>query len=249
MKSLSVFIATIVAGVLDGGCAPPPKEPRGPDANVVHGHTHAEGAHGHDASGGHFAHRFDDAASWAKVFDDPARDEWQKPEFVLDALRLKASDRVADIGSGTGYFAVRVARRVPKGIVYGADVEPDMVRYLAERATREGIPNIRSVQSTVNEPRLPESVDVVLVVDTYHHIPRRVAYFKALLGQLRPGGRLVVIDFTKESPLGPPPAHRISVERLTDELAQAGYGLRKCHDGLPNQYFCEFERTTTTRSP
>jgi ubiquinone/menaquinone biosynthesis C-methylase UbiE len=86
----------------------------------------------------HMHRRFDDAEKWSKVFDDPARDAWQKPVEVITALKLAPDAVVADIGSGTGYFAVRLARAVPRGKVYGADVETDMVRFLNERAAREG---------------------------------------------------------------------------------------------------------------
>src|SRR5574341_633558 len=90
----------------------------------------------------HAQHRFGGAEKWAQVLDDPARDAWQKPHEVLQALKLAPDASVADIGSGTGYFAVRLAHRVPNGRVYGVDAEPDMVRYLAERAKREGLANL-----------------------------------------------------------------------------------------------------------
>src|SRR6266496_1223846 len=90
-------------------------------------------------------HRFGDAEKWAKVFDDPERDAWQKPHEVIEALALAPDAVVADIGSGTGYFAVRLARFVPKGRVYGVDTEPGMVKYLAERARREGLANLVSI--------------------------------------------------------------------------------------------------------
>ena len=92
----------------------------------------------------HMHRRFDDAEKWSKVFDDPARDAWQKPVEVIAALKLAPDAVVADIGSGTGYFAVRLARAVPRGRVYGADVEPEMVRFLNDRAARESLGNLSS---------------------------------------------------------------------------------------------------------
>src|SRR5262249_56518019 len=86
----------------------------------------------------HHQHRFSDAEKWAKVFDDPARDEWQKPDEVIRALKLAPDALVADIGAGTGYFAVRLPRAVPEGQAFGVDAEPDLVRYLRERARPEG---------------------------------------------------------------------------------------------------------------
>src|SRR5687767_1952610 len=138
----------------------------------------------------HMHRRFDDAEKWSKVFDDPARDAWQKPAEVIAALKLAPEAIVADIGSGTGYFAVRLARALPKGKVYGADVEPDMVRFLNARAAREGLPNLTSHGAGDESPNLPGQVDLALVVDTYHHIPRRTRYFERLKPALRPGGRI-----------------------------------------------------------
>src|SRR6266571_1348886 len=100
-------------------------------------------------------HRFGDAEKWAKVFDDPERDAWQKPHEVIEALALAPDAVVADIGSGTGYFAARLARFVPKGRVYGVDTEPGMVKYLAERARREGLANLVSIAGRPADARLP----------------------------------------------------------------------------------------------
>jgi len=183
---------------------------------------------------------FDDAAKWSKVFDDPARDAWQKPAEVIRALQLRPQDAVADIGSGTGYFAVRLARALPQGSVYGADVEPDMVRYLNERAGRERLANLRSVLAAGDRPNLPAPVDLVLVVDTYHHIARRSLYFTKLKESLRPGGRVAIIDFTLESPVGPPAQHRIPPAQVISEMERAGYRLDERHEFLPNQYFLVF---------
>jgi cyclopropane fatty-acyl-phospholipid synthase-like methyltransferase len=111
-------------------------------------------------------HQFSGAEKWAKAFDDPERDAWQKPHEVIQALKLAPDASVADIGSGTGYFAVRLAHRVPKGRVYGVDAEPDMVRYLTERAKREGLANLAVVAAKPNDPGIPSAVDLVILVDT-----------------------------------------------------------------------------------
>jgi ubiquinone/menaquinone biosynthesis C-methylase UbiE len=115
----------------------------------------------------HMHRRFDDAAKWSLVFDDPKRDAWQKPAEVVRALALPPDASAAEIGSGTGYFAMRLARALPGGQVYGADIEPDMVRFLNERAAREQLGNLRSHLAAGSDARLPAPVDLVLVVDTY----------------------------------------------------------------------------------
>ncbi len=186
-------------------------------------------------------HRFGDAEKWAKVFDDPARDAWQKPHQVIEALALAPDAVVADIGSGTGYFAARLARFVPKGRVYGVDTEPDMVKYLAERARREGLANLVSIAGLPADPRLPTKVDLVLMVDVYHHIAGREEYFRRLRGSLRAGGRVAIIDFRADSENGPPKRERIPPERVKAEMGEAGYAAAKEHAFLPSQYFLVFE--------
>lgn len=185
-------------------------------------------------------HRFSNAEKWAQVFDDPARDAWQKPHEVIQALKLKPDAVIVDIGSGTGYFAARFAHMVPQGKVYGIDTEPDMVKYLAARAKREGLNNIVAVQARPGALRLPQPADLIILVDVYHHIEDRVAYFHALQEFLQPGGRLAVIDFRMDSPVGPPRAARIAPEQVKAELQRAGYALTGEYGFLPNQYFLLF---------
>jgi SAM-dependent methyltransferase len=181
--------------------------------------------------------RFENADEWSRTFDDPARDAWQKPDQVIDALALAPDAKVADIGAGTGYFAARIARRVPNGVVWAADVEPDMVRFLGDRARRESLLNLRPVLSLPDDAKLPEPVDLALVVDTYHHIPAREAYFAKLRA-----AKLAIIDFRPDSPIGPPLEYRIPAEGVARELAAAGWHRVASHDFLPNQYFLVFAR-------
>ncbi len=188
-------------------------------------------------------HSFGDAKKWTQVFDDPKRDAWQKPHEVIQALALKPDAVIADIGSGTGYFSVRLANMVPKGRVYGVDTEPDMVKYLAERAKREGLTNITSVAGAPDDPRLPVKVDLVIMVDVFHHIDNRDRYFQRLRDSLKPGGRIAIIDFRMDSPDGPPQSARIAPDRVKAELRSAGYALAQEHTFLPNQYFLIFRPT------
>jgi cyclopropane fatty-acyl-phospholipid synthase-like methyltransferase len=185
-------------------------------------------------------HSFGNAQQWAHYFDDPARDAWQKPHEVIQALALAPDGRIADIGAGTGYFTVRLAHMTPKGRVYAVDVEPDMVQYVAERARREKLSNVQAVQATPSDARLPEKVDRVLLVDTYHHIDGREAYFRKLRKSLRPGGEVAIIDFTRDSTMGPPSEVRIRKEQVSAEMRRAGYRLVRSPDFLPNQYFLVF---------
>jgi SAM-dependent methyltransferase len=186
----------------------------------------------------HMQHRFDDPERYAKGFDDPARDAWQMPARVIEALALPAGARVADVGAGTGYFSTRLAKAAARPMVFAVDLEPAMVAYLTKRAATEGLTNLRAVQASATSPNLPEPVDVVLVVDTFHHIGERAAYFAGLRTQLRPGGRVAIIDFRKDAPGDGPPAHfRFTPEQISAEMAAAGYALDAGHDFLPRQHF------------
>ena len=185
-------------------------------------------------------HSFSDAERWAQVFDDPARDAWQKPDEVLKALALPPDAIVADIGAGTGYFSVRLAAQLPRGHVYAADVELSMVRHLAERAARENLRNLVPVHSQVDTPGLPTKADLVLLVDTYHHLEGRERYFRGLRELLTPTGRVAIIDFRVDSPIGPPKHQRMAQAQVEAEMKAAGYVVAARHDFLPRQYFLVF---------
>ena len=202
-------------------------------AGMAAWHAHAQAPHGRQ-------HSFSGAERWAHEFDDPARDEWQKPHQVIQSLDLAPDAVVADIGSGTGYFAIRLAHVVPKGRVYGVDIEPDMVRYLSERAQREGAANLAAVAGRPDDSRLPSRVDLVLMVDVYHHVADRGAYFRKLRSSLKPGGRVAIIDFRRKAPMGPPVGERIAPEMVKSEMKGAGYALAKEYSFLPNKYFLVF---------
>ena len=196
----------------------------------------------HDGHG-HGHHRFENAEEWAEQFDNPERDAWQKPGDVIAFLGLKPDAVVADLGAGTGYFAVKIAAAVPDGKVLANDIEPDMVRYLGERAQKEGLANIVPVQGSATGPELPEPADVAFLCDVYHHIADRPTYFGKVLEQLRPGGKLVIVDFRKDAAAdipGPPPAMRVAATDLIAELEGAGWRhVRTDVETLPHQYIIE----------
>jgi SAM-dependent methyltransferase len=229
-------------GTIPGAAAQSATEPGAPHQHVGGGHAGHSSTPGGASSEG-FHRRFDDAEKWAKEFDNPERNAWQKPDELLDALHLQPALLVADVGAGTGYFSARLAKRLLAGKVFAADVEPDMVHYLAARAEREHLSNLTAVQARPDAANLPEPVDLILVVDTYHHIDDRTRYFAALQSSLRPGGRLVVVDFKADSPNGPPAEHRIAPERVTQELAAAGFTLADKIEFLPRQYGLIFKKT------
>lgn len=186
-------------------------------------------------------HGFTGAEQWAQVFDDPDRDKWQKPHEVIHALGLKPDSTVADIGAGTGYFATRLAHMVPLGTVYGVDTEPDMVKYLADRAKKLDLKNLVVLQSKSDSPQLPQKVDLVMFVDVFHHVESRPAYLEKIRASLKPNGRIAVIDFKMDGPIGPPKEGRLSPDQVKAELKNAGFSLIQEPDFLPNQYFLIFQ--------
>jgi len=182
-------------------------------------------------------HRFENADEWAKNLEDPARDAWQQPERVLEALALTPAMTIADVGAGTGYFAVRLARAVPKGEVIATDIEPDMIRYLAERARREQLANLRAIQTQPGAPGLAKaSVDRVLVVNVWHHLGDRAAFARGLAESLRPNGMIAVVDFKMDAKHGPPPKHRLLPEAIAGDLRAAGLVTEVSKIDLPEQY-------------
>jgi len=187
---------------------------------------------------------FTDVEKWKRILDDPKRDEWQKPQQVVEALGLGPGKLVADIGAGTGYLERYLSKAVtPGGIVLAVDSEPEMVRHLGERALKEGTSNVVPVLALPQEPFLPPGrADRVLIVDTYHHIDDRIRYFHRMAEALAPGGSVVIIDFHKRPlPVGPPPQHKLSREFVVDEMKQAGYRLADEKTFLPYHYFLIFQ--------
>lgn len=186
--------------------------------------------------------RFDDIELWIQRFEDPERDKWQKPAAVVKAMNLKPGDVVADIGAGTGYFTRHIAAAVgPSGKAIGMDIEPGMVKYMEEDARKLNLKNYEARVVKTDDPELGTgSTDVIFLCDTYHHIENRVEYFRNIAISLKPGGRVVVVDFIKDTDFGPPRDHKMAKEVVIEEMQKAGYRLIKSHDLLEQQYFLEF---------
>jgi SAM-dependent methyltransferase len=216
-----------------------------------------DGKHGkHDGHGSDEAtvhHRFDDVERWSKAFDDPARDAWQKPIELVAALRLQPGQAVADIGAGTGYLNRHLAAAVGEaGKVIAVDVEQSLVDHMTARATEEGTPQVQARLGAYADPKLAEAeVDLILLVDTYHHIDGRRDYFGRLRAALKPGGRLVIVDWAKgDNPVGPKDDHKIEPEQVQSELIDVGWAplAAKPAVDLPYQYVVMFALDPAARS-
>jgi cyclopropane fatty-acyl-phospholipid synthase-like methyltransferase len=184
-----------------------------------------------------------DSKACIAMLEDPARDAYQKPHEVITALELKPGEVIADIGSGSGYFTLRLAAHVgDSGRVYGVDIDPEMVRYLNRRVRDVALRGVHVILADPDDPLLPEPVDRFLIVDTWHHIGNQAKYLTLMRKLLKPGGQIVMIDFQKrELPLGPPLAMKVAREALIQQMEANGFRLVMEHTFLPYQYFLVFE--------
>jgi len=207
---------------------------------------HGEHKHEHHGKSGehkHEHHRFDDPEKWIKMFEDPNRDNYQKPDKVFEVLGIGESNFVADIGSATGYFPVRLSKVAKKGKIFACDVEENMVKYLANRVKEEGIVNIVCIKAEVNDPKIPEPVHVILSVNTYHHFENRPTYFAKLSKKLKPGGKIAIIDWRKgELPFGPLDYNKFTQSQVIKEMEEANYKFIQEPDlGTPYHYLLIFQ--------
>jgi ubiquinone/menaquinone biosynthesis C-methylase UbiE len=179
-------------------------------------------------------------ADW---LDRPEREREEEPDRAVEALALKPGAVVADLGAGSGYFTVRLARRVgPSGRVFAADIQPEMLSLLRARIAREQLANVVVLQSAENDPRLPaRSCDLILMVDVYHELAQPQVILGKLLASLKPDGRLVLVEYRKEDPAVPiRPEHKMSVAEARLELEASGFQLDRVIDTLPRQHILVF---------
>jgi predicted methyltransferase len=246
MTSLALLASLLLAAepAATPPAAPAPSaEAPAPRAYVPYGQRPGEAAHrtgapGHGPAGSHGNPA--NLQAYAAGLVDPARDAWQRPDEVARALALQPGQVACDVGAGPGYFTLRLAAAVgPTGRVYAVDVEAALLGALIRRLEQAGVRNVTPVLSLPADPLLPAGAcDLVLMVNTYHHFPDGPAYLARLTGALRPGGRLVNVDFQKrETGVGPPLAHRVAREDFLADARAAGLAVVAEPTFLPHQYF------------
>ncbi|MEP9410650.1 MAG: class I SAM-dependent methyltransferase [Candidatus Brocadia sp.] len=177
------------------------------------------------------------------LLEDPERDTWQKPDEVLNALEIGKDQTVADIGAGSGYLTVKLSERVGStGTVYAVDIQQEMLDYISKRLNDRRLKNVILLLGDMNDPKLPPgSLDIAIFLSTYHEIAQPVDFMKKIKQALKPHGRIAILEFCDESPVGPPVKFRLPDEIVIEELKQAGFTLLQRHTFLlPYQYFLVF---------
>ena len=171
------------------------------------------------------------------------REDEEAPDVALSVLKIAKGSAVADIGAGSGYITEKLAARVgPSGRVFANDVQPQMLDLLARRLARRKITNVTLVQGDIDDPRLADaSVDLEIMVDVYHEFSRPQAMLRHLRDALKPGGRLVLLEYRKEDPTIPiRPEHKMSVAEAKLEVEAEGFALAKADESLPRQHILIF---------
>jgi len=182
-----------------------------------------------------------DSAEW---LERPSREQTELPSRVLHGLALRPEEVVADIGAGTGYFSLRIAEKVPEGRVYAVDVQSEMLELLEQRIGEQGIENVVPVLGTPTRPNLPpSSIDVALMVDAYHEFSHPREMMEEIVESLKPGGRVVVVEYRAEDPTIPvKPVHRMSEEQVRREMETVGLTWVESKEILPQQHFIVLEK-------
>lgn len=193
---------------------------------------------GHDRQHHTMPNDFSDAEHWNKVFDSPERDARQMPDHVIEIMKIEPGMTVADLGAGTGYFLPYLSKAAGEnGGVLALDIEQSLVNYMTERAEKEGLGNVEARVVAPDNPGLkPQSVDRILIVNTWHHLPDQVEYAKKLAAALSTKGMLFIVDITMESEVGPHEKHRIPPKKMKEILEEAGLKATIERENLPDQY-------------
>jgi 2-polyprenyl-3-methyl-5-hydroxy-6-metoxy-1,4-benzoquinol methylase len=187
---------------------------------------------------------FKEAQKYIEFLERKDREIWQKPDAVIKELSLKGTEKIADVGAGSGYFTFRLSKELPKGKVYAIDIEPEMIRYIHHKTVLKKIQNVEVIFSTPDNPNIPEDADLVFICDVLHHVKNKGDWLKALFSQMKNNSKLVLIEFKEgKLPEGPPEDIKIPLEKMISITTDAGFiNLKQNEELLPYQYYLEFKR-------
>jgi SAM-dependent methyltransferase len=182
-----------------------------------------------------------EGADW---LERPERITEEQPDRVVDAMQLKPTDVVADIGAGTGYFSVLIAKKVPQGTVIGEDIQPEMIGLMKVKLAETGITNVKPLLGTTEDPNLPAGgVDKVLMVDAYHEFDKPLEMMRGIVKGLKPDGQVVFVEYRGEDPNVPIlPHHKMTEAQLSKEMAAVGLHLVRRFEDLPWQHVLFYGR-------
>ena len=180
-------------------------------------------------------------ASW---LEREGREREERTDLIIANLSLEDNSVVADIGAGTGYFSFPVARRVPGGRVLAVDIQEEMLNIIEKRKKQAGIGNIETVLGSATDPNLPaETVDLAFIVDAYHEFSHPFEMSQAIFSALKPGGRLVLIEYRGEDASVPiKPLHKMTQQQVRKEMQALGFRWEGTRDFLPQQHFMTFTK-------
>ncbi|HZF41389.1 MAG TPA: class I SAM-dependent methyltransferase [Blastocatellia bacterium] len=178
---------------------------------------------------------------YIKLLESERRIEGLQVDKVVEALKVRPDDRVCDLGAGSGLFTRLLARKANgKGVVYAVDIDSELLKHVELTAQEQKLTNIKPIQASETDPKLPEAVDLITIIDTLHHIGNQAEYLKGLKKYLRPGGRVAVIDFSHDWPAG----HEKMTYRVSDLdgwMTAAGFKRVEQHDFLDNNFFVVYQ--------
>lgn len=181
------------------------------------------------------------AEEYIKVLETERRIEGLQIEKVIATLKIKPGQRVGDLGAGSGLFARPIAKRLgEKGLVYAIDVDPGLLKHVEKTAAAEKITNIKTVLAAEDDAKLPEKVDLIIIIDTLHHIGNQGPYLKGLKKYLKRGGRVAIVDFSNEWPAGHE-SMKYSLDQLEGWMKDAGFKRTEKHDFLNNNFFVIYQ--------
>lgn len=187
----------------------------------------------------------------AQWLERPGRQQQERTDLLIDQLPLEAGSIVADIGAGTGYFSFRIAERIPAGKVLAVDIQQEMLDIIESRKASGAPQNVETILGTERNPGLLEAtVDVILLVDAYHEFsyPREMG--ESMVAALRPGGRLVLIEYRGEDPsVAIKPLHKMTAAQAIAEMKAVGLEWERTEDFLPQQHFLVFRRPAAAKNP
>jgi len=197
----------------------------------------------HPLSGRRYAQTMGvEGAEW---LDRTERDQEEEPDRAVDILKLQKGATVADIGAGSGYVTERLSKKVgPMGRVYATDIQQGMIDLIGKRIAKRKLTNVTPVLSTQDDPRLPlDAIDLAIMVDVYHELSQPQLMLRHIKASLRPGGRLVLVEYRKEDPNIPiRPEHKMSVAEAKLEVEAEGFKLTQTNEDLPRQHVLIFTR-------